>query len=80
VLDDGNAFLVARPGSIEAVAGSGPSFSTVTMFTLEEMTVEQKDDADNRRYVGHVVDDYDVVMTAAPSGFWFQSIYDTSSS
>lgn len=80
VLDDGNAFLLARPGSIEAVAGSGPSFSTVTMFTLEEMTVEQKDDVENRRLLGHVVDDYSVNMTASPSGFWFQSVYDTTSS
>ena len=78
-LDNGNVFLLARPGAVVSPI-SGPSFSTVTLFFLEEMTVEQKDDADNRRYVGHVVDDYDVVMTAAPSGFWFTSVYDTSSS
>jgi len=79
-MDDGNAFLLARPGSIEASAGGGPSFSTITLFMLEEMTVEQKDDPDNRRIVGTVVDDYDTVMTANTSGYWFQNVSDSDSS
>jgi hypothetical protein len=78
-LDNGNAFLVARPGAITQPLG-GPNFSTITFFFLEEMTVEHKDDSDNRRYVGHVVDDYDVKFTAPPAAFWFQSLYDTTSS
>jgi len=78
-LDNGNAFLLARPGAVTSPI-SGPNFSTVTLFFLEEMTVEQRNDIDNRRYRGRVVDDYDVVMTASPTAYWFQSVYDTSSS
>lgn len=79
-LSEGNAFLLARPGSIESVAGSGPSFSTLTCFMKEEMTVETKRDVDNRREDTRVVDDFDVVMTAPVSGFWFRGVTDATSS
>lgn len=77
---NGYAVLMARPGSIEAPAGGGPSFSSLTYFFLEEMTVEQKDDVDNRRISGHVVDDYAVALTSPASTFLFTACYDTSSS
>lgn len=70
-LADGNAFLLSRPGGLSANAVNGPSFSTVTSFFYEELTVETKDDPDNRRVNGRVVDDLAVVMTAPASGFWF---------
>ena len=79
-IDNGKAVLLSRPGSIEAPAGGGPSFSSLTFFFLEEMTVEQKDDTDNRRISGHVVDDYALALTSPASTFLFTSIYDTSSS
>lgn len=78
VVDDGNAFILARPGSIEASAGQGPSFSTVMAFLREEMTVEERDDAENRRVDGAVIDDFDIAMTAPVSGYWFQDVIDTS--
>lgn len=80
VMADGDVFLLARPGSIEAVAGGGPSFSTVTVFFKEEMTVESKMDVDNRRWDHRVVDHYDTVMTAPVSGFWFRGTTESSSS
>lgn len=73
-LPDGNAYLLARPGALTSKAGSGPSFSSCMLFLLEELTVETKDDVDNRRTEGHVVDDYDPEMTSSISGFYFQNV------
>lgn len=69
----GTAVLCSRPGGLEGVAGA-PSFSTLTGFFYEEMTVEQKDDSDNRLTWGRVVEDYAFVMTAPVSGFVFTGI------
>ena len=77
---DGDVFLLSRPGGIEAVAGGGPSFSTVTMFFKEEMTVETKQDVDNRRWDHRVVDYFDPILTAPVSGFWFRGVTEDSSS
>jgi hypothetical protein len=63
VQSDNDLFMVARPGGLTSVAG-GPSWSSVQIFAYEEMTVESKDDADNRRIKGRVVDDYDVQVVA----------------
>lgn len=71
---NGNAFLLARPGGLSSNAVTGPSFSTIMALFYEELTVETKDDPDNRRSNGRVVDDLDVVMTAPVSGFWFQNV------
>jgi hypothetical protein len=79
-LGEGNVFLLARPGGIEAVAGGGPSFSTVTLFFKEEMTVETKMDVDNRRWDHRVVDHFDPIMTAPVSGFWFRGVTEATSS
>lgn len=70
VLPDAKPFLCARPGALEGMYGS-PSFSTCTVFVLEDMTVETKEDSDNRLVRGRVVDDIGVVMTAPVSGFLF---------
>jgi len=80
VLSEGNAFVLARPGGIEAVAGGGPSFSTVTIFFKEEMTVEAKVDVDNRRWNTRVVDHFDAVMTAPVSGFFFRGLTESTDS
>lgn len=79
-MSDGEVFLLARPGAIEASAGGGPSFSTMTLFLLEEMTVEERDDPDNRRYDGRIIEDYDSVMTAPVSGVWFRNTIEAASS
>ena len=64
--------MVARPGSLEGVYGS-PTFSTITLFVKEEMTVESKNDPDNRRTRGRIVDDEVPILTASVSGFLFTS-------
>lgn len=79
-LANGEAFVLARPGSIEAAGGNGPSFSTVTCFLKEEMTTWRKNDPDNRRTDGRVVDDFDCVMTAPVSGYWFRNVSNAASS
>lgn len=73
VWPSGSAVLCARPGSIEGTYG-GPSFSTLTAFMREEMTVEGKADAWNRMEQGSVVDDYELVLTAPVAAFLFTGI------
>lgn len=69
-LSDTMAALVARPGSLSAPEGT-PSFSFITMFIEEEMTVEVMRDTNNRRTVGRVVENWDMVSTAPASGYLF---------
>lgn len=68
VWDSDNVAMVSRPGGLEGV-GDAPSFSSVTVFLKEEMTIESKHDKDNRRHTGRAVDDYEVVMTAPAASF-----------
>ncbi len=67
------AYMLARVGGIEGKFGS-PSFTTVSTFMKEEMTVETKRDDDNRRTKSRVVENYDVEITAPSSGFRFSDI------
>lgn len=60
--------MLSRPGGLEH-RGSAPNFSTLTMFNHEDLTVEMRDDVDNRRYEGRVVDDNDIVATATAAGY-----------
>ncbi len=60
--------MLARPGQLTGPAG-GPSFSSAHIFAYEEMTVEQRDDQDNRRIMGRVVEDFDVEIVAPASAF-----------
>lgn len=63
VWPDNQAVLLARPGGMEGAANV-INFAACCFFMLEEMTVEQKDDPDNRRIAGRVVEDYDVRLVA----------------
>jgi hypothetical protein len=65
--------MCSRPGELEGVEGA-PSFSTFTVFLKEEMTVESKHDRDERRYLGRVVDDYQIVPTAPIAGVRFTNV------
>lgn len=65
------AALISRPGGL--VGKPGPSFSSVTCFVKEEMTVEKKHDSDHRRILGRVTDDYHMVLTAPVSAYLFTS-------
>lgn len=64
--DDG---LVGPENSNEA-----PTFSTLTCFMYEEMTVESKYDSDDRLNLGRIVENYDMQITAPISGFLFTDI------
>lgn len=61
------AYLIARPGGLVGVEGS-PSFSFLQLFMYEEMGVESKDDPDNRRTNGRVVEMYDVRVVSPIAG------------
>ena len=74
VMNDGIVYMLARPGGLVSNAAAGPSWSTIMLFLFEEMTVETKDDDDNRRTSGHVVDDYAPAVTSSISGFKFESV------
>lgn len=73
VLPSGTGLLLARPGSLIGQEGA-TSYSTGHFFMYEEMTVEQRDDVDNRRHVGRVVEDYDFRVVAPSSGVVFSSL------
>lgn len=60
--------MVSRPGGITGVYGA-PSFSTLTIFAYEEMTIERFDDRKQRRVEGRVVDDIAPELTADVSGY-----------
>jgi hypothetical protein len=60
--------FVSRPEGLVGSEGV-PSFSTAEIFSYEDMTVETKRDADNRRQSGRVVDDNDVQLTAPATGY-----------
>lgn len=62
-----NLQLIARPGSLVGTEGA-PSFSFLHLWAYEEMTVESKDDPDNRRHSGRVVDDFSVDVVSSIAG------------
>ena len=64
--------LVARPGALTGIEGS-PSFSFIHIHSYEEMSVESKDDPDNRRHKGRVVDDYSVDVVAPVAGYFISA-------
>ncbi len=74
VMPDAVAYILARPGGIEAPAG-GPSFSTVTFMAYEEMTVERNVDTWNRLEDDAVVDNGVAVVTSPVSGFSLLNLY-----
>lgn len=77
VMTPGAAYLIARPGGMTGVEGS-PSFSTVTLFVQEEMTVETNKDVNNRRTKGRVVENFAAVMTAPATAVRFHTVSPTT--
>ena len=72
VLGDTTPALISRVGALEAkIPSQAPTFSSLTLFMQEEMTVETRDDPDNRRTKGRVVECFDVKLTAPASSFLF---------
>lgn len=72
VLGDTTPVMLSRVGGLESkVPVEAPSFSSLSIFAYEEMTVETKNDPDNRKTTGRVVEDYDVQLTAPVSSYLF---------
>jgi len=74
-LPNSAAVFLSRPGGITGMEGM-PQFATLQAFMYEEMTVEQKDDVDNRRTVGRVVEDYAIELAAPASGYYVTACTD----
>lgn len=72
VMADGVAYLLAKVGGLVA-KGGGPSFTTVTLFAKEEMTVTRTAQTYDRYLDVDVVDDVGVGLTATASGFAFRN-------
>lgn len=69
-----NAFLIARPGALVGVAGA-PSFSFLENFVYKQfdMVVETKNDDDNKRLKGRVIDAFVMKVVAPQAAAWFQN-------
>lgn len=67
-LPNQDVIFLTRPEGLMGSEGV-PDFSTIQLFSYEDMTVENKRDPDNRRELGRVVDDYDVQLVAPASGY-----------
>lgn len=61
------ALFLSRPGGLVGAEGSA-SWCTLQTLAFEDMTVEAKDDPDNRRHKGRVVDNSVPVVVAGHSG------------
>ena len=70
VLPGATPFITARPGGIEGKYGA-PSFSTLTCFAAEEMSIEARTDTWNRLIDGAVTENFVYVMTAPATGVLF---------
>jgi hypothetical protein len=73
VLPSNMAVLLARPGGMEGSPGV-INFSALVFFMNEEMTVETKEDADNRRTIGRVVEDFDCRLVAPSAAVLFTNV------
>lgn len=63
--------ISSRPQGIVAPESQTLDFSTFCFRFYEQMTTESKTDADNRREVGRVVEDYVVTLQAPQTGYLF---------
>jgi len=72
VLGDG-AYFVSRPGGLVGTEGAN-SFSTLQIFTYEDMTVEQFNDPMNRRIEGRVIDNSVAQIVAPVAGYSITSV------
>jgi hypothetical protein len=70
-LPDQTAVLVARPGEIVQVDGT---FSTIALFSAEELSVETRYEPDNRRTLGRVVEDFDAQIVSPISGYLITAV------
>ena len=66
---DQTVALISRVGELEGNIKT-PNYSTATIFWYrDEMTIEEKYDADNRRYLYRIVEDTKEIITCPLSGY-----------
>jgi hypothetical protein len=64
--------FVSRPNGL--IGNEGPSFSSLTVFAYEDMTVETLEDPWNRRIKGSVVDNSAIELTAPLASLYIADI------
>ena len=67
VLGDTTALILARPGSL--TGGPGSNFSTVHLFSQEEMNFESRDEPIHRFHQLDITDTFDVRVAAPAAGY-----------
>ena len=76
VMPDGIAYMLARQGKLEGLAGSR-SYSTVQCFFYrDEMTAETMYEQIHKRYLGRVISNYVPVIASTFSGFSYYGVLD----
>jgi len=73
IWQQGSPTLLSRPGKLGGQYGR-KSFSTLQIFFYREMEVYTKDDRDNERTKGRVVESRAVILAAPAAGFLFQNV------
>ena len=63
-----------KVGEDDLPAGGLQSFDTLSIFTYEDMVVEQREDVDNKRLEGRVIDNFAAVLTAPKSGYFITNV------
>ena len=68
-MPEDEAYLCARPGSIEGGAPKSPNFSSIVFFMKEEMSAESFAEPQNRRTMGRIVEDWScrLIAPSAPA-------------
>jgi len=64
-IPEGDVVILSRPGGIEAVAGGGPSFATITAFILDDMKMLPD---------GAIREEFCVEMTCPASGIYLKAV------
>jgi len=74
ILSDTTPFMCSRVGAlVDERLPNSSSFSTLSLYIYEDMSVEEFYEKKHRRHEGFVTDDIGAIMTAPVSGFLFTS-------
>lgn len=74
VVPDNAVAILSRPEGVVGETDMPMDFSTVAFRFYEQATVESKDDPDNRRHLGRVVEDFTCTLQAPQTGFLITGI------
>jgi hypothetical protein len=74
VVPDNAVAILSRPEGVVGESDMPMDFSTIAFRFYEQATVESKDDPDNRRHLGRVVEDFVCTLQAPQTGFLITGI------